>query len=184
MQPKGRLTVDDYLAMDAGSEEKLEFVNGEIVARSGGSVEHSAIQVNIVVALANRIRPPCEVHGSELRILLEETGLYAYPDASVVCGEPEVTGTNPPSLRNPRLVVEVLSESTATYDLAIKGEHYRYRASLDAILFVDSRRRHVQLQTRNPDGTWLLHTLAAGTVRIPALDLDLPLDELYRASGL
>ncbi len=184
MQPKMRITVDDYLAMDAGSDEKLEFVNGEIVAMSGASIELGRIQTNTLVALATRVPPPCEVFGSDLRILLEETGLYAYPDASVVCGAPDVTETNPPSVRNPRLVVEVLSESTATYDLAVKGAHYRHRASLDAILFVDSRARNVQLQTRNPDGTWTLTELVAGTVRIPALDLDLPLDELYRASGL
>lgn len=179
-----RLTVDDYLAMDAASDEKLEFVNGEIVAMSGASIERSRIQTNILVALATRIRPPCEAHGSDLRVLLEETGLYAYPDVSVVCGAPDVTDTNPPSVRNPRLVVEVLSESTASYDVAVKGAHYRHRASLDAILFVDSRARGVQLQTRNPDGTWTLSEHVAGAVRIAPLDLELPLDELYRQSGL
>ncbi len=184
MQPKTRITVADYIAMDDASPEKLELVDGEIVAMSGASIPHGRIQANVMFALMSRVRPPCEVFGSDLRVLLEETGSYAYPDVSVVCGEPDATDTNPPSVRNPRVVVEVLSESTASYDLIVKGEHYRSRASIDAILFVDSRRRHVQLQTRNADDHWLLQTLVAGSVRIPALAVDVPLDEIYRQSGL
>ncbi len=184
MQPKTRVTVADYLAMDAASSEKLELVDGQIVAMSGASIAHGRIQANVMFALMSRVRPPCEVFGSDTRILLEETGSYAYPDVTVVCGEPDATETSPPSVRNPRVVVEVLSESTASYDLIVKGEHYRSRASIDAILFVDSRRRHVQVQTRSTDDNWLLQTVVAGSVRIPALGIDVALDEVYRQSGL
>ena len=184
MLAKRAMTVEEYLALDAASDERLEFVNGEIVAMSGGSVAHSAIQTNTIVALSTRVRPPCRVHGSDLRILLEETGLYAYPDVSVVCGEPDVTETSPPSVRNPSLIVEVLSESTASYDLAVKAAHYRHRASLQAIVFVDSRARSVVVQTRNADGTWTLRDLVTGSVEIPGMHLSIPLDELYLLSGV
>lgn len=178
------MKVEDYLALDLESEEKLEFVNGEIVAMSGASPDHSAIQSNVMFALRSRVSRPYRVDGPDLRVLLDETGLYAYPDVTVTCGAPELTDTNPPSLRNPRLVVEVLSDSTAQYDVAVKAAHYRHRASVEAILLVDSRERSVMLQLRNPDGTWTLRDLTTGDVEIPVMDLRIPLDQLYEGTSL
>jgi Uma2 family endonuclease len=105
--------------------------------------------------------------------------MYAYPDLTVYCGEPELAPTRPESLLNPRLIVEVLSESTAAYDISAKAAHYRNRPSVLQILFVDSRRRLVQSQTRNADGTWTLRDQDAGDVSIGPLGLTIPMDELY-----
>jgi Uma2 family endonuclease len=120
---------------------------------------------------------PCRVRGPELRVRLEETGLYCYPDLTVVCGEPEFAPTNPVTLLNPRVVVEILSGSTEEYDRGAKVAHYRLRASIDLIVLVDSRKRRVELIRRNGDATWTWSDHLDGTVRI--LDHDVPLAELY-----
>ena len=115
--------------------------------------------------------------GSDLRVRLDETGLYAYPDLTVVCGPPEFAQTRPETLLNPRVVVEILSDSTEEYDRGAKVAHYRRRTSVDFILLVDSRRHLVEVQRRNADGTWTLSEHTVGAIRV--LDLDLPLDEIY-----
>jgi Uma2 family endonuclease len=174
------MTEAEYLEFEASSPDKHELVNGEVIAMAGVSLEHSRIQRNLLSGLTVRLRAgPCEPHGPDLRVHIEETGLYAYPDIVVYCGEPELTATNPPALLNPRVVVEVLSASTADYDRGAKAAHYRLRPSVQAILLVDSQRRHVQIQTANPDGTWTLAELTTGDVKIPALDLSIPFDEIY-----
>lgn len=117
--------------------------------------------------------------GAIARVRHDETGMYAYPDLVVVCGEPEFADTRPETLLSPRIVVEVLSESTEDYDRGAKAAHYRHRASVDAVVFVDSRRRYVELQTRNADGTWTLAERTAGELPLVALEFAVPLDEIY-----
>lgn len=172
------MTEPEYLAYDLAHEGKYELVNGEVLAMTGVTPEHDLVQVNLVVALSNRLRgTDCRVRGSDLRVRLDETGLYSYPDLTVVCGTAEFAQTRPETLLNPRLIVEVLSESTEEYDRGAKAAHYRRRASVDAVLLVDSRRPLVELQRRNADGTWTLSEHTSGSVRV--LDIDLPFEDIY-----
>lgn len=172
------MTEEEYLVMEEHQEEKHEFVNGEIIAMSGVSDAHDAITVNLTIALGNRFHQgPCRVRGDNLRVRLEETGMYGYPDLTIVCGKAEFAPTRPVSLLNPRVVIEVLSESTENYDLGAKAAHYRIRASIQTILFVDSRRRFVQRQDRNENGTWTLFEQTMGDVQV--LDASVPFDEIY-----
>lgn len=179
LQPE-LITEAEYLESESSSPEKREFVNGEIIAMSGVTVAHARVQARLIGAfnrgLAGR---GCEALGSDLRVATEETGMYAYPDLVVYCGEPELTGTNPPSLLNPRVLVEVLSDSTENHDRVVKVAHYRHRASVDAIVLVDSRRRLIEIQTRNANGTWTLEEIVSGDLRVEALDVVIPLDEIY-----
>jgi Uma2 family endonuclease len=172
------MTEAEYLEYDRTHDGKHELVNGEVLAMSGVSDAHDRIEVNAITALATRLaNGPCRVRGSNLRVRLDETGLYCYPDLTVVCGDPAFAPTRPVTLLNPRVLVEVLSETTEEYDRGAKAAHYRQRASVDIILLIDSRRRLVERQARNADGTWTLSEHTGGAVRV--LDFDVPLDELY-----
>ena len=108
---------------------------------------------------------------------IDDSGVYCYPDLTIVCGEAKFAPTNPVSLLNPRVAIEVLSRTTEQHDRGAKATHYRQRASVDLILLIDSRRRLVERQARNADGTWTLSQHVEGAVRV--LDFDVPLDELY-----
>lgn len=168
----------EYLAWEAEQVEKHEFVNGELVAMSGVSAAHVQMTTNLTVAFGNRLRgSPCRVWTSDMRVRIAETGLYAYPDLTIICGRPELTPDRPPSLTNPRVVIEVLSESTENYDLSAKAAQYRRRASVQTLLFVDSRSRRVQRQDRLPDGRWALQELTEG--EIEAAGVTVPFDEIY-----
>lgn len=172
------MTEAEYLEYERIHDGKHEYVDGEVVAVSGVSDAHDRIQVNATVALGNRFRGgPCRVRGADLRVRLDETGLYCYPDLTIVCGEPVFADTRPVTLLNPRVVIEILSETTEEYDRGAKVAHYRRRASVDLILLVDSRRRMVERQQRNADGTWTLSEHTSGSIVV--LDHEVPLDELY-----
>jgi Uma2 family endonuclease len=175
---------EEYLEFDHNSEWKHEYVNGEIYAMSGGSPEHSAICVNITSWLHPRLRGGrCSVYGSDLRVKSEATGLYTYPDATVICGEPRIEAVGRvKSLLNPTLVVEVLSESTEAYDRGAKFEHYRLFDSLQEVVLVAQDRPRVERYTRQgTSSTWLMEEAVSldDAIRLESLGLEIPLREIY-----
>lgn len=177
------MTEDQYLEYDRTHDGKREFVNGELIDMPGVSEAHARIALNITVAVANRLRGrPCQPYGSDLRVRIDETGLYAYPDVTVVCGKAEFAPTRPESLLNPTMVVEVLSPSTAIYDRGAKLEHYRRRPSVRIVLLVDSVERRVTRYLRNPDDTWTLADHVEGAVPLGPLELELPMEEIYEGT--
>lgn len=121
---------------------------------------------------------PCRPFSNDLRGRVDETGLYTYPDVTVVCGPLELADTKPATLLNPQVVVEGISEGTEAHDRGAKAAHYRRRASLDAIVFVATTERRVQ--SRNADGSWTVHEATdTGTVPILPLGISIPLAEVY-----
>lgn len=87
------------------------------------------------------------------------TGLYAYPDVTVACGPRTYDGKEPPSLRNPSLLVELTSDSTEDYDRGTKFLHYQAIASLQEYVIVSHRERRVNRFRRLDNGQWLSTTL-------------------------
>lgn len=171
---------EEYLEFERTHAGKHEFVNGHLVAMSGVSDAHDLVVGNLHFALRRRLQGgPCRPRTSDLRIRIDETGLYAYPDLSVVCGAPEFAPTRPETLLNPSVVVEVLSGTTEDYDRGAKANHYRRRPSITSILLVDSQTRRVTSLNRRPDGSWSLVDHDGGDVPIAALGLSVSLDEIY-----
>ena len=176
-------TEAEYLEFEQAQESRHEFVNGEIIAMSGCSDSHGTISMNLTLAIGLALKGrKCRPLSSDFRVCIDETGLYCYPDLTVVCGPKALTPQNPPSLLNPTVLIEVLSESTESYDRGAKFEHYRRCASVQCVLFIDSRRRAITCNTRNPDGSWTLVDIHEGTVAIEVLGLTLTLDEIYEGA--
>jgi len=174
------MSEDEYLVFDASHEGRHELINGELVSMAGGSEAHALTIANVTAWLVGALRgSPCRAYSNDLRVHLRETGLYAYPDVTVVCGRAELTATNPPSLLNPRVIIEVLSESTEAHDRGAKAAHYRQRGSVDALVFVATTTRRVEVLTRAADGTWILQEATTGSLAIPPLGIALPLEAVY-----
>lgn len=187
-QPLIQLTALDYLAFERAAEGRHEWLNGQVYAMGGASPEHSLIVTNLARELSVALKQrPCRVHTTDLRVKVDETGLYTYPDVVIVCGEPRYDDAQRDTLVNPLVLIEVLSASTEAYDRGAKFEHYRRLESLAAYLLVAQDRPHLDLFRRLPDGTWQL-TEASGLERsleIPALEIHLSLAEVYeKVTGL
>lgn len=123
---------------------------------------------------------PCAAYDSDLRIKCP-TGLYTYPDVSVVCGDLEFDDEQNDTVLNPMLLVEVLSKSTEAYDRGKKFDHYRTIASLREYVLVSQDEPMVQRFIRNGDGTWNLSVASNldGSLVATSIGIDLPLAEIY-----
>jgi Uma2 family endonuclease len=170
-----------FLAAERASDRKHELWWGEAFAMAGASQRHNVIVGNIVGELRNALRErPCLVMPSDMKVHVPAKRGFVYPDASVVCGPPSSLDDAADVLVNPTLVVEVLSRSTEAFDRGEKFDGYRSIASLRDVVLVAQHEPRVEVYSRQPDGAWLLRiTRADETARLPALEIDLQIAELY-----
>lgn len=146
----------EYLALDADSNNRYEYADGEIVAMAGASREHNLITSNIHVSLANQLRNrPCEVYQSDMRVQTKLNSAYRYPDIVVVCADPIFADTTPVSLLNPTLIIEVLSDSTAEKDYEQKSQEYRHMNTVQEYVIVSQDKPRIQRYLKQDDFNWL-----------------------------
>ena len=174
-------TQDEYLELERASRERHEFYRGEIFAMSGASRQESTIVLNIGALLWNALRGrPCSVFVSDMRLRVEPSGLYTYPDVVALCGPAQFDPEHQDTLRSPRVIFEVLSDSTESYDRGKKFELYRTLPSLAEMVLVSQKEPLIEHFGRQDDGTWVLRERRAGQqVVLPSLGCQLSVDEVY-----
>ena len=180
--PETYLTPEEYLAVERKAETKSEYLNGEMFAMVGASREHNIIALNIAGELRQQLKgKPCETYASDMRVLIPATGLYTYPDVVVVCDEPTFEDDYVDTLLNPTLVVEVLSESTESYDRGKKFGHYRSINSLNEYLLVAQDEYRVEQFVKQVDGRWLLSDARSleSAVELTSIQCELKLKVVY-----
>jgi len=181
--PKSYLTIEEYIELDKNSEERFEYFDGEVFAMAGGSPNHARIAGRLYATLEAKIAGKnCEAFNSEIRVKVPADLPYRYPDVSVVCGEPDfepLQGVE--MLTNPVLLVEVLSPSTAAYDLDAKFTAYQSIESFCEYLVVAQDRPHVIRYERQPMGGWLRTEVSGlqNEVTLESLNVTLSLSEIY-----
>ena len=182
--PKRRLTEEEYLRLERRAAFKSEYYQGETFAMAGASREHNLIVGNVVGEARNELKGRnCEVYPNDMRFKVTATGLYTYPDVTIVCDAPEFEDAEHlDTLLNPTVLVEVLSESTEAYDRGTKAAHYRKLPSLKEYLLIAQDRPHVERYVRQPDGAWLLREVAELdlSVTFESIPAVLPMSEIYR----
>jgi Uma2 family endonuclease len=182
-QPTRRLTEAEYLALErAALDVKSEFYDGEIFAMSGGTRWDSRIGTNLATEFTNKLQGHrCEPFNAELRLKIEATGLFAYPDLSVVCGEPRFLDQEMDTLLNPTLIAEVLSDSTESYDRGKKFEHYRQIPSLREYLLVSQYEPRIEQFIRQANNEWLLSEVVGinAAIELPALGIQIELARVF-----
>jgi Uma2 family endonuclease len=182
--PAKRYSPEEYLRLEADAKEKHEFHAGEILAMSGGTYRHGRIIMNAAVVASNRLRGSnCFVLGSDVKVRLEATDRYVYPDVTIVCGGPQFDPHDPneTTITNPKVIIEVLSDSTEAYDRGVKFGAYRDLSSLRGYVLIAQNTPSIEIYTRQPDGTWLfdaVHGIEA-TARIASVQIEVPLAEVY-----
>jgi Uma2 family endonuclease len=181
-QPKTFLTPEEYLAVERKAEYRSEYFNGEMFAMTGASRKHNLIALNVAGECRQQLKgQPCEAYVNNMRVRIPATGLYTYPDIVVVCGEPEFEDDFVDTLINPTLLVEVLSESTESYDRGKKSGCYRTIQSLAEYLLVAQDEYKVEQYVKQPDGRWLLTDIRSleGVIELASVPCVLALKEVY-----
>lgn len=180
--PKIYLTPAEYLAFERQSDVKHEYFRGELFAMAGANRQHARIAANLAYLFVGQMKGrPCDVFSGDMRVKVSPTGLYTYPDTSVVCGRPRFEDKELDVLLNPTVIVEILSKSTEAYDRGEKFAQYRTLDTLTDYLLISQDRPLIERFTRQPDGGWLL-TESAGldaAMPIESIQCHLPLAEVY-----
>lgn len=183
-QPAEKLVISyaDYLASEATSETKHEWLNGEVFAMAGGTPHHAGLAASVMGALVQALQDrPCRAFTSDLRVKILATGLSTYPDVSVVCSKLEIAPDDPRAAVNPVVLVEVLSDSSEAYDRGEKFAHYRRIPSLREYVIVSQREPRIEVHRRNEAGRWELYEAGAGeTIELASIECRLSVDEIYR----
>jgi Uma2 family endonuclease len=181
-EPKSRMTAEQYLELERNAETRSEYLDGEMFAMSGVTREHNRIMLNMATdvngAFAGR---PCEVFAADMRVKVAATGLYTYPDLAIVCGKPEFEDDYLDTLTNPQVIVEVLSDSTESYDRGRKFAHYRTVESLQEYVLVSQYECRVERFERREDGSWIYSEVSDphGSVALNSVTLRIPLTRIY-----
>ena len=179
---KTRFTPAEYLAMEEVADHKSEFYRGEIFALAGGSADHSLIAGNLVHALNSLLDArPCRVFTSDMRLLIQRSGLYTYPDVSVVCGKVQFVERRDDTLLNPLLIFEVLSKATRSYDRGAKFDFYKVIPGLQEVVLVESEHARVECYRRAEGDKWTFDAYDGldAVARIESVGCDVPLRSIY-----
>ena len=161
MQTTTLVTREEYFDRLANSEIKLEYHGGEIVAMAGAQPTHNIIASNLISELVFCLKAKgCVVYNSDQLIKVESCDKYTFPDLVIVCQTPiyEKTPKGLDALENPEVIIEVLSESTESYDRLEKFDCYKTIPSFREYVLVSSRTKKIEVIKKLSEAEWLSHT--------------------------
>lgn len=176
---KPKFTAQDYLDWEAGQNQKHEYVAGETFTMAVAGDAHVTISGNLYMALRQHLRGgPCRTYIADMKLQVDAADAFFYPDVFVTCAAEDAT--QPERKREARLVIEVLSPTTASYDRGAKFAAYRQLPSLQEYVLIDTERPAVDLFRRDTTGHWVLYPYGPGeTVEFASVGLGLPLAAIY-----
>lgn len=173
-------TVEDFLAFEAEESERYEFVDGIVRMMTGGSAAHSAIKLNIALALRAALGSGgCRVDVDDLKVVTGSAIMY--PDVVVIC---RPLAPDDDRISDPVVVVEVLSPTTERHDRIAKWRQYQTIPSLQHFVLVTQSERRVEVHSRTERG-WEFVAIESpeDTVALRAVGATLSLEAIYEGSG-
>jgi Uma2 family endonuclease len=179
-----RLTPKEYFAWEEKQLEKHEYIDGQVYAMSGGSVNHGRIAIRFTAMFDAHLENSDYITGnSDIKIDIAETNNYVYPDVSVTCDDRDKSTPN--YLTYPCLIVEVLSKHTEAYDRGGKFRMYRNNPVLQDYLLVSSTSIEMDLYHKDNAGNWLILNYKAGDiVELKSIHFSFPIEQVYHGLAL
>ena len=184
------LTVKEYIQQEINSGIKYEFHNGKIYALAGGTLNHGLISGNIYSELRNKLQSKlstCLPFNSDVKLHINESNSYVYPDTMVICGEIEKSQEDSNSVTNPILIIEVLSKSTAEYDRGDKFHLYRQISTFKEYILIEQGRYIVDVHFKHENSDLWRITRYEGLdkiVKIQSLNIEISMEEIYYRTEL
>jgi Uma2 family endonuclease len=174
------LTEEEYLEYERKAETKSEYYRGELFAMAGAKATHNIILSNLIRELGNSLRKkPCTVFPSDMRVRVSSTGLYTYPDLSIVCEKPIYLDSKEDTLINPSVILEILSDSTEAYDRGAKFQMYRNIPELKEYILVSTKYKKIESFVRSTESWVLYESIESNPFRIQSLGIVISLEDVY-----
>ena len=173
------MTPQEYLDWEEQQPLKYEYINGEVVAMTGGTVNHGTVTANCFYQLKTHLRGgSCRPFIFDVKLGVSENGPFHYPDVMVSCDERDKRATK--VIYHPCLIVEVLSPSTEAIDRGKKFQNYRQISTLKEYILISAEQMIVESFRLNDKGLWELQTYNQGDeIELSSVDFKFPIDLLY-----
>ena len=176
------LTYPEYKKLEESSETRFEFETGQVYAMAGGTLNHNTLIGNLQTVLRPSLKSQnCRVFTENVKVEVSKNEAYRYPDVVAACHPFDLRGTNQ-LIRRPRLIVEVLSNSTEKADRGVKWQRYRKIPSLIYYLLVDQYKVTVELFSRIEETEDWINTIYENlddVIALPRLNVKLSLRAIY-----
>ncbi len=185
-------SVEEYLEFDRASDERYEFVDGQIHLKAGESGNHGDISVNLAAELRFQLKgKDCRVRAKDTKVKSgsfaqkpnqKTKGMFSYPDLVVICGEPDYHDKHKDIVLNPSVIIEVLSDSTAEFDRTNKFTRYRiFNPTLSDYILVSQDKPLVEHFLRQTDDSWkvFIYYGLKKVLKIESIECQLKLAEIY-----
>jgi Uma2 family endonuclease len=175
-----QLTPEEYFIWEEKQLEKHEYIDGELYAMSGGSVNHGRIAIKFITIFDTHLENSgCIIGNSDIKINILKTNNYTYPDVSVTCDNRDKNTPN--YFTYPCLIVEVLSASTEAYDRGGKFRMYRNNPILQDYLLVSSTSIEMDLYHQKNNDEWIISNYKEGdTIELKSINLSFAIEQVYR----
>ncbi len=175
-----KFTTVEYFAWEERQLCRHEYIDGEVYAMSGGTINHSEISGNFLFMLKGYLEDSgCKTLNSDARVNIVETNDYTYPDVSVTCDQRDRTQSQ--YITYPCLVAKILSDSTEAYDRGNKFFRYRRNPCLRDYVLISSQEIAIDLYRKNDVGEWIIINYRAGDlVELHSVDFSFPIERVYR----
>lgn len=162
--PQSPLPPEAYLQLEQQSQTKHEYINGTVYAMAGASDAHVTIAGNLFARLLSHLRGGgCRVYIADMKVRILDRNCFYYPDVMVTCNPQDQTTSTYKQF--PKLIVEVLSDSTEAFDRGDKFADYQTLASLEEYVLINTRHQRIECFRRDAEGRWLLQTYTQTTPR-------------------
>lgn len=179
---KKSYTTGEYLEAEILSEERHEYINGEIRLMTGGTPNHNDIVSNLLIALKLGLRKKAfRTFVADQRLWIPDRNIYTYPDIMVLEQPIQLQERRTDTVMNPCLIAEVLSKSTKDYDRSEKFRSYRTIETFQEYLLIDQYQIHVEHYVKTAVNQWLLSEYSDPqvTLNLNSVELELKIADLY-----
>lgn len=174
-----KITAEEFLAIDFGTDRRFELVDGVIQMMGGGSEAHAWVQGNVHAWLRTALKGSnCRPYGPDMGIRVSDTDVR-YPDISVHCGARPNPGETVLALAEPTIIIEVISPTTTTIDQGTKLEEYKLLSSVDLIAFIDPVNELVRTVKRTSAFGWVDTMFGARDLELPSLGLTISHGDIF-----
>jgi Uma2 family endonuclease len=179
---KKNYTPEEYLELEIGSQERHEYIDGDVVLMVGGMPNHNRIILNIAAALNFALkRQPYDVFVTDQRLWIPRKRIYTYPDVMVIQGKLQLQEGRRDTVTNPVMIAEVLSDSTEAYDRGDKFAAYRTIPTLQEYLLIDQNNLHIEQYYKTEPRKWIFSEYdgEAALLTLNSVPLEISLADLY-----
>jgi Uma2 family endonuclease len=172
---------EEYLEGEKISPIKHEYIRGEIYAMAGATKAHGIIALNLASQLRNHLRGSgCITYIGDMKVRIETANVYYYPDITVSCDPRDRISLDEHFINYPRLIVEILSPTTAAFDRGDKFADYRTLTTLEEYVLINQERMSVECFRRNTEGLWVLYPYSRGEeIHLASIDFRSPIEAIF-----